>query len=119
MPYADITRAPDFLGPNGDGDVIVSTKNGDTEGAVVFTPTFKEIGRYDGRVVGLDRTRAIQVAGPTGPGPVQVTLTGLDLGPNVSTTLGTPTIRRVGCSWNLTSLLCPTEKDFTLWRITK
>jgi molecular chaperone HscA len=119
VPYADITRAPEFLGPNGDGDVIVSTKSGDVEGAVVFSPTFRQIGEYQGRVVGLDRTRAIQVAGPAGPGPVQVTLTGLDLTPNVSTKIGTPTVRRAGCSWNLTSLLCPTEKDFTLWRITK
>jgi hypothetical protein len=119
VPYADTSRAPEFLGATEEGDAIVSTRKANVDGAVVFSASGTEIARYDGRVVGIAKDRAIQVLGEGGTGPVQVTLNGLDLNRNLSTPLGTENIRRAGCSWNATLLLCPGDADFTLWRMTK
>jgi hypothetical protein len=119
VPYADPVRRPEFLGQYGSSYVIVATLKDKVSGAVVLSSSGKQVGTYPGRVVGVDGNRALLVAGDSGSAPALVTLTGLDLNNKLETRLGTVTIRRPGCAWNTTSVICPGTKDFTLWRFAK
>jgi hypothetical protein len=110
----------DLLTPLGGGALVQDTDSSDRYAAILGPGGDELLSPADGKGKTGVRVTAGSVllfAGGLLTYPTDQSLYGFNLGKHSAVPLGQALqVRSAGCAWNTRLLVCPSEKDFTVWR---